>query len=1147
MTIPNKLRLIGLLPIILLLLLSSYFFITSYVKYENANALKSTLSNNAKLSTLLTEVGKESGLTAINLASGQKAFMASLENQRKATNEALKPVMHNLNIVNTDYLPFVVDFMGSQSRLDTAKYKTLINQTTHLDTIRQNTDINIADLKTILFNEYREKLSSPIVENLLQINKFAPTPEIASLISSLSKLYVAKDNAALERGLISYYMTKKSSIPLQDIQLWDEVKAKAHLLDYHKVNNAEVQEQLSTLFKDPLTKQALEELSKISADIQSDLGTGNYKKEAIDWFTLQTQKISLIDKSELVISNTLWEKTNAFLEKYLMLLALAAGLFLLSLILAYIGYTTTRDITRNMKELEDVLNKAVDTMKKHEDYLPSDTSHIENINLNTHKGTKEAYNFLETLIDTAKEDKSTALRANEAKSLFLANMSHEIRTPLNGIVGFTEILRSTELTSEQDEFLSIIDKSSENLLNIINNILDLSKIESNKLEIENTVFDASEEFESTVETYAVAASEKDIDLNYYMDPTISSKLKGDPTKIKEVLINLLSNAIKFTSYGGEINLVIKKIQNENDLNPRISFSIQDNGIGMTKEQQSRIFEAFTQADVSVTRKYGGTGLGLTISSEFVELMGGNLELESAKDQGTTFFFSLPLEEIISNEVNYSHAFNDISIGKYEHTVPTKLDTYLEDYFKYFGPSVKHFESIGELQELINNDACKNYWIDLDKTKQNILDAIDSIDKSKLIILANVTSRSKIEALGINQENVIYKPVTLTKLKNILLKSTSTLPQTIEDSVPVQATRFDANILVTEDNIINQKLIKRVLEEHGVTVDLANNGLESFEKRRENDYDLIFMDIQMPVMDGIEATHEILAYEEDEEATHVPIVALTANALKGDRERFLNEGMDEYITKPIETSELLYVLNKFLVDKSTIISSEEKEIEIEQETSIDTSSIASINTLSLGDELDKESISMDDITLDSDTLSLEDEIKDNMQTNKISMDDDTLSFDDALVKDTISMDDVTLDSDTLSLDDEIKDDIDTEKISMDDVTLDDSTLSLDDALDKDTISIGDVTKDIRKKVLIAKKFILEQRVLIKVLENIGYDYHAIDKTDSIEDEVLSGDYDIVFTDASTLTEDFIRNNAQVHIITEKKSKDEIITLIQSQRG
>lgn len=915
MTIRNRLKLIGLVPITLLILLSSYFFITSYVNYEKANTLKTTLKNNALLDKALLSVGKERGLSALYLGTDRKEFQDALTSQRAVLDKTLKSLNAGLIAEDTSYLPFLLEALGEKSKMQSNMYHALLTSTGNIAKIRNLTDNSKTDFRTVFFDQYTDNLSTPVLENLLGVKNYALDTEISSLIGTLVQLYTAKENAGLERGFVSYYMSKKISMSFDEIALWDEFKTKANSFDIKQVTNQKLRQQLTNVLYNTQATDTMEELAMTSSAIQTDIDNGDYAEEALDWFALQTNKITLLSKAELVVSNALWKKSDVYLQKQLFLLAIASTIWLLSFILAYLGYTTTKDITRNIKELEDVLNKAVDEMKSSDQYLTSDTMAIENIELDTHEGTKEAYKFLETLVETAKDDKLIALQANEAKSLFLANMSHEIRTPLNGIVGFTEILRSTDLTEEQDEFLSIIDKSSENLLSIINNILDLSKIESNKIEIENIVFDAAEEFESAVETYAVAATEKNIDLNYYMDPTISSKLKGDPTKIKEIVINLLSNAVKFTSYGGEINLEITNIQGEHGDN-RIKFTVQDNGIGMTKDQQSRIFDAFSQADVSVTRKYGGTGLGLTISSQFVELMGGLLELESAKDHGTTFFFSLPLESVTSSEVNYAHAFTDLTIGKYAQDIPTKLDTYLDEYFKYFGPSVKHFDSIGNLKDLDNNDVCKNYWVDIDKAKQNIMDAVHHMDKSKLIVIANVTSRGKIEELGVDQSNVIFKPVTLSKLKDVLSKSTNTTPQLVEESLTVQQTKFDANVLVTEDNIINQKLIKRILEEHGITVDIANNGLESFEKRRSGTYDLLFMDIQMPVMDGIEATHEILDYEADEEVAHVPIVALTANALKGDRERFLGEGMDEYITKPIETTELLYILNKFLSAKAT---------------------------------------------------------------------------------------------------------------------------------------------------------------------------------------------------------------------------------------
>jgi len=1064
MTIRNRLKLIGLVPIILLLLLSSYFFVTSYLNFEKVHTLQTILKNNAMISNGLKNTDTERDITSMYLGSGHKEFFNTLQKQYKMTDEAYAKLRTRLVTENKSYVPFLLDILAKQSEIDTEKYQILLRNISKINDIRKEAQKTNADFKTIFFERYTKQLASPMLENLLQINSFSLNTEISTLINTLASLYISEENSGLERGFIAYFMASKSSMSFDEIALWDQFKAKANAFDPAQVTDPELRHQLSLLMNSPDAKEILTELAETSSAIQTDVDNGDYAEDVVDWFALQTKKIALLSKAELIVSNVLWQKTDLFLKKQLLLLAIATAIWLLSFILAYLGYTTTRDITKNIHELEIVLNKAAQEMKASEEYLDSDAMTIENIDLDTSEGTREAYRFLESLVENAKEDKMTALQANEAKSLFLANMSHEIRTPLNGIVGFTEILRSTDLTPEQEEFLSIIDKSSENLLSIINNILDLSKIESNKIEIENIVFDSAAEFESAIETYAVAAAEKNIDLNFYMDPTISNKLKGDPTKIKEVVINLLSNAIKFTSYGGEIDVEIKKIEESESLNPRIEFSVQDNGIGMTKEQQAHVFEAFSQADVSVTRKYGGTGLGLTISSQFVELMGGKLELESAKDQGTRFYFSIPLEEVASTEPSYLNAYTDITIGKYEQEIPTKLDHYLQEYFKYFGPSVKHFETVSELKDLNDHDICKTYWLDIDKTKQNIIDAISNVDKSKLIVIANVTSRSKLDELGVSQENTIFKPVTLTKIKNALQVSSAETPKLLEEANAKKAIKFDAKILVTEDNIINQKLITRILQEYGIEVDIANNGLEAFEKRKSGDYDIIFMDIQMPVMDGIEATHEILDYEEDEEVPHIPIVALTANALKGDRERFINEGMDEYITKPIETAELLYILNKFLPNKSRTVDTEEAVSET---------------------------------------------------TNDVKK-KETESFKQSEKAEPERSADVPVQA----------------------------------PHDNNTVDIMEIdveTAPAKRKILIAKKYPLEKQVLVQVLKNLAYDYDVLDDIETLDDALSSDTYDIVFTDSNLLAAVQSAYNDNIVIITDHKSKTEIVDLVKKHRG
>ena len=917
MTIRNRLKMVGVAPILFLFLLSGYFFVTSYLNYEKANALQTILKNNTSISNSLMQVGQERGLTALYLASQGKEFAEPLKKQRAKTDQALALMEKDIVYKNTSYLPMILNLLDEKDYIGDAHYKSMIAQTKEIVNTRKSVDQQSEPFNKIFNYRYTQKLTTPLLQRVADIRELSLNPEISSLISSLLLFSTAKENAGLERDFVSYYMIKKASMSFEEIATWDSFRTKASVFDMLPVSDEKLKTTLDTIFQTPQAKALFKELGETSSAIQTDIDNGDYAESAINWFTLQTKQIAQLSKAEVSTASTLWEKSNTYLKEQLLLLGIASLFLLFSFVLAILGYQTTRDITRNIQELEDVLNKAVNEMKSSEQYLASDTATIENIELDTHEGTKEAYRFLETLIDTAKEDKLIALQANEAKSLFLANMSHEIRTPLNGIVGFTEILKSTDLTTEQEEFISIIDKSSESLLSIINNILDLSKIESNKIEIENIVFDAEEEFESAIETYSVAAAEKSIDLNFFMDPMVSKKLKGDPTKIKEILINLLSNAIKFTGFGGEIDLEIT--HDGNEASKLIKFTVTDNGIGMSKDQQSRIFDAFSQADVSVTRKFGGTGLGLTISRQFVELMGGQLHLHSIKDEGTTFYFTIPLEAVTTTDKTYAHAFSDITIGKGQQERQSTLDRYLESYLTYFGANIKHFDSVETLRALNHDQTCENYWIDIDKAKENMLDAVTHLDKTKVIVIANVTSRQKIEELGIEQENVIFKPLTLSKIRAFLNKMADTVPQLHEEENTAVSTNFDAKVLVTEDNIINQKLITRILEEHGITVDIANNGLESFEKRRSNHYDLIFMDIQMPVMDGIEATHEILDYEDDENVPHIPIIALTANALKGDREKYIAEGMDEYITKPIETDELHYILNKFLSDKATVTS------------------------------------------------------------------------------------------------------------------------------------------------------------------------------------------------------------------------------------
>lgn len=602
------------------------------------------------------------------------------------------------------------------------------------------------------------------------------------------------------------------------------------------------------------------------------------------------------------------------------------SLWVVSIILIVLSYIFSTDILKNMQNLEDLLKStAID--------INSDDIHID---LKNSEGIRDAYKLLESIISQTRKDKELALEASEAKSMFLANMSHEIRTPLNGIVGFTELLKDTGLDEEQDEFVEIIEKSSESLLEIINNILDLSKIESNKVEVEDIAFSAIEEFESAVEVYAVRASEKHIDLGFFIDPELEQPIKGDPTKLKEVLINLLSNAVKFTAANGSINVEIRKIKASQDGYTKIDFRVEDNGIGVNAQQREKIFEAFGQADTSITRRYGGTGLGLTISSKFIELMGGKLDLVSEANKGTTFFFTIEFENAQKLEKSSKSSFSHINalILRDGHK-NKKQDSYLCDYLEYYGVNYKIFKNLDELKKVEKDFDSKLLFVDYTYTTEDELIYYSKLPKA-MVLLTKSQFMKKIDSLGVKSFKTLYEPLNISKVKQVLenFHAESFKEEKItslSDGKPdIKTTKFQANILVAEDNIINQKLIKRTLEDIGLNVDVASNGLEAFVKRKDGNYDLIFMDIQMPILDGMESTKEILEYEEDYNQEHIPIIALTANALKGDRERFLEAGLDEYTTKPLVRADIVSLLNKYLsnfIMKEKDIPKENKKTDI----------------------------------------------------------------------------------------------------------------------------------------------------------------------------------------------------------------------------
>jgi len=938
----NRLRLISLLPILILFSITSYFVYNSAVNYKLAQVLQDQLSENKQLNDLVGNISRERGMTVMYLGNSSKNILKSLTQQRKVVDEKL-----NIYVSNTEQNSVLHDHANGETECHTCiNLKSIVQSMNKIKKARTTVDQNRSNFTDIYENVYGKAQHKAILL-LEEITQNQMDQEINELSSVYLSLVRAKEYTASERDYISFAISKSAILEEEELNQWLKLLAKADSFNFENIHNLSLVSQLDTIFLNEETLELFEDINSERALIISNGATGKYETTSGIWFTMLSEKINAISDAEDVILLAMDHRAKKIQTDALQLLVITLTIWLVSIILAILGFLLSNEIAKNITNLENVLKRVAEDT--HEDDL--------HLNLHTAEGTEQAYGLLEKIIEQTRIDKLSAQEASEAKSMFLANMSHEIRTPLNGIVGFTELLKDTGLNEEQGEFVEIIEKSSENLLEIINNILDLSKIESNKLEIEDIVFNPITEFESAVEVYAIRASEKNIDLGCFIDPQLENPIKGDPTKIKEVIINLLSNAVKFTSSAGAINVDIRKVESSKKGITRIRFEVEDSGIGVTGEQKARIFEAFSQADTSITRKYGGTGLGLTISSRFIELMGAQLDLHSEPGEGTTFFFTIDFEEIETANETSKGAFSGLNALVLQSPHKAKRqEKYLCEYLDYFGVSFTMFKNMNNLQSLQNQVSYDLVFIDYDYVSDNNLTEYSKLQE-ELILLTKATNMRKIDSLNVSLFKTLYEPLNVSKTKQTLEnynnENFSSKRAKKLSAASSTASKFDANVLVAEDNIINQKLIKKTLEDIGLTISLADNGLEAFQKRKDGNFDLIFMDIQMPFLDGVEATQEILEYEEEFNQPHVPILALTANALKGDRERFLAAGLDEYTTKPLIRSEIVSLLNHFLADHIVEFAPEiSREEKVVQEPIVEkTSSLELPTTTSYEDILD----------------------------------------------------------------------------------------------------------------------------------------------------------------------------------------------------
>jgi len=868
-----------LLTILLLFLASIYFSYITWQKYSLNSNLKVQLNNTEIIQSFEHSILNE--IVCVATMSEHKELMAKVCNKtKKTTDEFMQRIMQQTNDTSLYTLEKVLyDIRSSIKDSGVIAVEKLVNG--DLDKKMKK----FMELYTSKLKSYSDDISQK---------------ESIRLYGQMSDISYATES---EKALAAYYLSLSKPIPDKNLIYWGNVVSASDIPEIRNDHVFVLYDKLQKIWQDQKFQKILRSIEDVRMDIMTHASSGNYRSKVAQWVDLVNKKQKILTQVEVLLLNDILDGVNKRIEAEREKLILGVSLAFLSLLAFFSMISYIRHISGQNKLLDDLFHKI------HKFSSDDPESKV----LEGSRNKKLAYDYIASNYQTLYEKEKTESEENKIKSAFLANLFYEIRTPLDSVLGYTKLLKETSLTIEQSDFVSIVENNSENLNKIVNKITDNHTMYEKKLEINNMEFNFIKKMESIIETFAIKADHKDIVLGVFIDPSLPEKLIGDAIRLSQVLTNLISNALDATSTYGTVDLFIEKMHADNN-SVTVKFLVKDTAIELNTEEQKHIVAVFEGAEQS--RSIAGIDMqNLNISHKIIKRMGGKIEIESREEDGNSFFFTLKLDKNKSITDNLYPDFKGMKIGLAlpSRDVNRQIDKNLEMYIKSLHAefSIYYHDVLFETNEEIELPDLMLIYHHYARLEGE-LEAFSKL-KCDIALITTGTLRSRVDRDKYNFSHIIYSPITLTKTIKILAKNSLKQARIVEKENQNDKKFENIHALVVEDNVISQKLIKNDLEKFGLKITVVSNGQEAFEMRRENDFDIIFMDIDMPIMDGVETTKKILYYEGINQFKHIPIIALAVNTFDEDEEKYMKIGMDDVITKPFDLNKLEILIQKYCID------------------------------------------------------------------------------------------------------------------------------------------------------------------------------------------------------------------------------------------